>query len=455
MSNQSLHSWLQAEESAGTLDSRGEFTIEQSKAWEKLGTFQLPFAEAWILKLVQAAMASSQTQLVIKQTREETSFIFSQGPTWSRHQVEAAVFNPSTKGVDEIGHLAIGLRALALQKDRPFSVQYSDGEVWAWTGKAFANLDSADGASQLVVNVANYRFGQSKALLSLSHKSAATFRAAVSRTLAEHCHLCSRRLTVDGREITSYETDPVFGVSAVSTPLFVLKTPCEQSWQPLRIAAMAGKRSANVGAYKVSVPNRLALSQIDPEEFGTAGILSVFFRQELIRETLKLDRFIHKPTAAGSQILWLSDGVVVQREALGFNSPFGIGLVVSAEGLATDLTGLAPLQNREKQDRLRRSLVLIERVLANLSEQLGTDGFQVSGNKGSAALQGVVGAALLFAVPVAGLAVLTKAGFSYRYSKKLGDELDKAYDEGFKNLLGFLRERNGPLASGHHDSTRQ
>lgn len=58
-----LQNWLHSVGSQGALESEGDFSIAQDKAWEKLGAFQLPFTGAWVLKLVQAAVAGEATSI--------------------------------------------------------------------------------------------------------------------------------------------------------------------------------------------------------------------------------------------------------------------------------------------------------------------------------------------------------------------------------------------------------
>ena len=57
-----------------------------------------------------------------------------------------------------------------------------------------------------------------------------------------------------------------------------------------------------------------------------------------------------------SQILWVQDGVVIEREALALESDIGIGVLVDATGLGTDLGGFALRQSEEKKSARKKAL---------------------------------------------------------------------------------------------------
>lgn len=436
----SLHDWLRAAELEGDLDSRGEFTIEIGKAWEKLGTFQLPFEHAWVLKLVQAAVATPNCSLDIRQSREETAFIFENTTHWKPSAIEKVIFETSAKSNSEpLEHLAVALRALALNKKRPFSVSYANGVDWVWTGCRFARLNSTKESHATVVRVTHYQFGESNSFLSLGRIQASKFRAEIATTLAQHCHLAPNNITLDKRPLDGCLTDPYFGKTSQSHPLFVVYGKVHEDWEPLKLRHLAKQRAAKIGSYRVSIPAKTSIVPIGPEGCGAAAIVSAFFQKEVIQESMRLDRAYYRPATLQSQTIWICDGVVVKREPLDFFGALGLGALVSAQGLPTDLTSLAPLENEMKSDRLERSLKRIEESLLEVKKSLGPNGFEVSGNKLGVALTGVAGTALLFTIPLVGVAFLAKAGHSYKEIRNEGKQLDLAYDNSFDHLLSFLR----------------
>ena len=350
-----FHQWLLKEESTGNLDSRGEFTLNSSKAWEKLGKFQLPFPEAWVLKIVQAAMACEGTKIIITQSREETVFKFSPPPDWSRTELEKVVFDPSFQACRAQAHLAIGIRALAMQKTRPFAIQYADGQNLAWEGRSFVEIESAKPPLFFSVTVANYEFGMSRSRFSLTNSVASKFRAQVARVLSEHCHLCHKKLSFDGRKLSGYMGDHRFGLTTHSHPLCLFKTPHCEELPNLSIHGSVKKVKASLGPHRISIPSNAYPQDINLEEFGAAGILSIFSEKVARRRSMVLDHRVRIPYLRNSEILWVVDEVVVKREFLEFCDCVGLGIVISSHDLPTDLTGLTPRENQEKEKRIKNS----------------------------------------------------------------------------------------------------
>jgi len=437
VSNFSLHEWLQSESAAGTLDSEGEFTIVQSKAWEKLGEFQLPFPEAWVLKLVQAALSTPYTRLAVVQTREETRFDFTHAPEWSGTELEKAIFDTSYKAAPSLDHLAIAVRALARKKTRPFSIQYADGNRVAWNGSSFSTLDpDAPRAASLTLTVTNYEFGESKIIFSAGNSQAARFRADISGALCEHCHLAGERVTLDSKSLISYWSDPDFGKSDTSHPLTVLKAHPISLWQPIELKGEFYSPQSQLHDKKIAVS--LPTEREAITSFSAAAILSFFYRPELFRRDMKLDKWIYHPLDRQSRILWYSDGVIVKREPLGYEGPVGLGLIVSAEGLPTDLTGFTPLDSLEKRERIRQAVALLQPRLKELSQTIGEEPFSVKGLRSDTVVLGFVGATVAFTFPIIGVPWVVGSGFKVSKEMKENKELQFAYNNGLASLVEYF-----------------
>lgn len=440
MSGFSLHEWIQSASESGIFDSEGEFTLAQDKAWEKLGSFQLPFPQAWVLKLVQAAFSSPDTRLAVVQTREETRFHFSGAPEWTRLELEKAIFDTAYKGDRSLNHLAIAVRALARKKNRPFSIQDSQGDGVAWNGSSFARLDpgasrGASKADAFSVVVTNYEFGRSRLL---GGGDSARFRAEIAGALHEHCHLSGSRVSLDNKNLTSYWTDPDFGKTETSHPLTVLKAPPVPGWSSIEAKGELCSRQAKLHNKKVAVT--LPSGDSEVSSFSSAAMLSFFYRPELVRADMKLDRWVHHPLDRQTRILWHSDGVIVNREPLGLEGPVGVGLVVSAEGLPTDLTGFTPLESPEKRERLRHSVAQIKPLLKALGDTLGEEPFSVNGLRSDTVLLGFLGATVAFAFPIVGVPWVVSSGFKVSKEMRENRALQTAYNEGFSSLLAYFDE---------------
>lgn len=433
---ESLHSWLQAQESAGTLESQGRFTLEQSKAWEKLGAYQLPFQDAWVLKLVQAAAASPGTRLAVRLTRVECAFEFKGPPDWNPEGLKNAIFDINRPADDALGHLAVAIRSMALLKTRPFSIEYPSGENEAWTGEAFAELPQTENPDcSFAVTVANYKFGESGSFFSLSRGRGSEFRARITRTLSSSCHLCSDCLTLDSRSPGGFVADPKFGNTERSALVAVLRAPVHQDWPPLGVAGQASPmaKMGHLAVVAGRTPGTAA------PIFSTAALVALGYRKTMERRDMRLDRVVWEPAPHESEILWHCDGVVIEREKLSGNSCVGLGLLVSAKGLRTDLTGLRPLDNDEKRHRLRSALFLLEQLLVEFSSRDG--GFKVKAFSPGVGLTGAAGLALLFSVPLLGAAVMTKAGVDLVSLEKRRASLESRYREGLRLAISMLQGR--------------
>lgn len=438
MSEFSLHQWLQSEQAAGTLESEGQFTIVQSKAWEKLGAFQLPFPEAWVLKLVQAALATDDTQLAIVQTREETRFDYLQAPDWTSAELEKAIFDTSYKAERSLDHLAIAVRSLALKKTRPFSLRYSEGTQVAWTGTSFTPLDTADPSpGTFSLTVTNYEFGQSQIIFSTSHSQAAGFRADIAKAVTSHCHLARHRVTLDGRRPDCYLADPDFGLSSHSQPLTLFKAEPVQEWNPIAVVGEFYFTTAQLRHKKVDVALPTE-ERMQRSLFATAAVLTLFFRPELHRRTLQLDKWSFHSQERQSQILWYSDGVIVHREPLPFEAPVGLGVIISTEGLAMDLTGFNPLDRPTKQARIAHSFRLIREKLSAFRDSVGDQLFKVGGLRDETKLSGVLGAGVAVVAPMLGVPWVLASGYQATRQMQENKALQADFNSAFVALVNFV-----------------
>jgi hypothetical protein len=434
VSSFSLHEWLQSEQSAGTFESEGEFTIAQSKAWEKLGAFQLPFPEAWVLKLVQAALIENRGRVAVVQSREETRFSFRNVPDWTSTELEKAIFDTQYKAERSVNHLAIAVRALALQRTRPFALQYADGSQVAWNGSAFTPLEpERPSPGTFTLTVTNYQFDESKLLFSTGNSKAARFRADVVKALVEHCHLSGFRITLDTRPLERYWTDPDFGQTETSHPLAVLKAEPVEEWDSMVFEGHFQGKTADLVQRKIEMALPKRRDTIN--SVSTAVLLSCFYRPELLRKDMHLDKWFYHPLKRRSRVLWYSDGVIVSREALDFEATVGIGLIVSAHGLPTDLTGFNPLDGPEKKERVAGSLELIRPRLSQFKDGCGEKPFSVKGLRAETVVSGFIGAGVAFALPLLGVPWVVSSGYQISKQVKENNALQTAFNEALNEMF--------------------
>lgn len=76
MKRSELESFLQRTRSAGALDSEGHFTLNVAQAMEKLGKFQLPAPEFFVLKAIQAGVSAGAPCIKVTTARWRTRVEF-------------------------------------------------------------------------------------------------------------------------------------------------------------------------------------------------------------------------------------------------------------------------------------------------------------------------------------------------------------------------------------------
>jgi hypothetical protein len=430
-----LHQWLQEEKAAGLHESEGSFTLERSKAWEKLGAFQLPFPEAWCLKIVQAAHVHPSASLAVTQTSEENIFEFQGLPPLEWSELEPEVFSIDGQNDPFIEHLVVAVRALALQRSRPFSLS-CEGGVVVWNGQDFQVLSQTSESGCFQLAVSNYEFEQSKSIFSLSRKLVTKYRAGIARTLAQRCQFSDSSLTLDRRKLSGFATDPFFGLTDRSYPLVALRADPIEGWDPMVVDVRLEAPDPRLGYHRVACAGP---SDVGPQAFSTALLLSLQYEREVITETLRLERTVHRTAQGHSQIIWVRDGVVVDRESLDIEGNIALGLVVSAAGLESDLTSFSPLKNQRTRMRVARSLNLIAPLLSEWMGHLGANGLEVKGVDYRAGVSGVAGAAMMFAVPMVGAFFLARAGYDYYKSESLRKDFETSYNNGLYHLTEELK----------------
>ena len=438
-----LQAWLREQSSAGHADSTGEFTLAAEKAWEKLGAFQLPFAECWILKVLQAALTCQDGRVSVIVTRDVVRveiFSLTDFPTPDRQELESVVFSPNQARSDALNHLAIGIRALVGQKDRPFSLTYADGGVVGWTGKEFHVLQPAgvtdSERERFAVEVSHLSFEQGRDLLSRTRfaGAAALHRANVTLAVTQNCYPSSSRVSLDGRPLPGVEADQDYGETEDSHPLEILRGQLEGP-KPFLLAGRLGQ-SRKLGQHSLRL---MAAGRTKPCSPSTvAAILSVHFKLELVRESMKLDRYELGVGQGRLRLLWVRDGVIVWREPLPLTGAVGMGILVSCDDLVTDLTGLKP---RDDEPTARRRREALNRMLSELDDfRKGHGGgpIQVSGGILGPTVTGALGLGLAFAVPVLGVGVMARAGWKIAQSEWRRREMAHDFNRGLEALRETL-----------------
>lgn len=358
-----LEEFLQAEQQRGRTVSHGEFTLAREKALEKLAAYQLPFPEAWVLKIVQAAVASGAERLEIKQTPTDTLFGFNSPGAWSLARLEQAFLDPRPSGDPGLDHLVIGLRAASLNDGRPFQIRFpGGGESLVWSGRELEVVPSQ--ATELLrLTVSHRTLAEGKGIPGWRVFQAARRNAEILKTLSERCFVCPVPLTVDGRRMDVLQFCPTHGYTGSSHPVAL-------GWGDLDSPAMGlppGTLEGYVNPAQQNKPSSIQLL--------SRGVLRPLTKEHPRAGVYWLATVHLKLTGSGknkswdlraqpSVLYWVEDGVVLETEHLPVPSrAFSVAMFLSAAGLAHDLTGFGLVKDPE---RVRQGAAVVGAALAKI-----------------------------------------------------------------------------------------
>ena len=224
--------YLASQGAEGELDSQGKFTISQEDAVRKRARFTMPFGYAWVLKVVQAAVAWNSAEITVRQYRTFTLFAFCPRVHTvlpSEEELVEGLLSGDTQSLDPIALLCLGLRNMVEQTNLSFRLIIEipgrekrpiqsgrDAEGLALEER-LARVDSGTGLRLMVAHMPleRYLFGRlvPKPLL----KERPDLR--IAETLQRFCYLCPVKLTLDGKRIDGLLSNPTHGFHFQRRPL--------------------------------------------------------------------------------------------------------------------------------------------------------------------------------------------------------------------------------------------
>lgn len=345
MSASQLESYLKSLET-GQVESEGEFSIDVDKALEKLAAYQLPFKYAWVLKLVQAAVASGAAELDIKQTSSETYFRFP--IPWSLDELEEAFHKPP--GSDSaLSHLMTGLWSASLNDGRPFLLRAAGSQALMWTGREMRRVPKENKALQ-GVEVSHRRLSQGKAFPILNWLQSADVNSSISRLLTQRACFSPIPIRVDRRQLEPHGY------------------PTHQ-WENNHYLKFGWKAGDE---YDLSLPiqtfvRKQGLAKALPQRVQSSYYLTAHLG------THKLDsatnNWVLRPKKQPSRIVWVVDGVVLRDDPISEEESWiSVLIVASAEGLRTDLTGFDFQDDEELARRTEQACLGVSQTLNEPTE---------------------------------------------------------------------------------------
>jgi hypothetical protein len=363
LSDFDLNAFLATQLAEGTSQGEGGFTISHEKAALKMSQYSLPREHAWVLKIVQAAVAWKCFKIDLTQTRTESTFRFSshqldQLP--SNHDLVSAILRADPESGEPLESLGAALRILVEKTHLSFHLLIDKGQdepQAIYAGVYYGEMDEAKRALRREgwgpgINLAINHIPHTEVnRLLLNYVPIRRNGLPMMMELEKYAYVSPVPITVDGRRL-----DGVLRSSVLNW---------NYHRKPLRIAG-------------VEIPGDL-----DPPlpicDGFTNLVLSVYSRLEDFRSEVPLKRseayFVlaaevgkdsYETTwrAVRSRIYWVRNGVIVDEEPLPISTrTLELTIYASADGLEADLTGFQLIKNQAYQERRERLLKRITEVL--------------------------------------------------------------------------------------------
>lgn len=366
--------FLARQASEGNVESHGEFTVSQEKAAQKLGRLAFPFDYAWVLKIVQAAVAWKATGIQVRQYRAFTVFAFlpedlHQFPTEER--LVSTLLSGRVFAQEPLPLFCHGLRGLVEQAGLSFRLILNTGQrvvrpihagrhVSALAEEErLVRLAPAPGVRLLVAHLSFNQFFMSRYVPRPLLLGRPDLR--IVEALDRYCFLCPIPLVVDGRRVDRLLTHPQWGFRKERRPIALTPLKCP-ALPPLRVPeefeekliavqthplraqrSYGGNREGNVWLY---------LEGVDPPRASENAALTKLERSRQPR--------LHS-------LFFVSHGVVVERYTTSATTRHvAMILIAGADGWDTDLSGLSLIRSEALDEAIKSAVSLAGRRLLEL-----------------------------------------------------------------------------------------
>lgn len=320
-----LADYLKEASAEGEMTGEGSFTLARRKALDKLAAHTLPFESDWILKVIQAAVASGvRSSIKVKIERHETVISFAAESCWGMESIERAFYQPEATEERSLDHLKVALWAAGIEGRRAFRILMpGDTDMLIWNGNRLQRLPRDRRVPRFELAVTPLGVGAVKAFWLGRYMLTNERNADILRTLCQNCFMCPAPLIVDGRHIG--------GLEKLYLPA---GTPVQVCVQELNSHPLT----------KGSPPTLVVSGVVNKDQFNTAP--------------------------GESTLRWILDGVTISTENLTrIPTSLCATLFLDAQGMATDLTGLQLQDNEEKRERVKHALT---EAKASLSFMMGS-----------------------------------------------------------------------------------
>jgi len=364
MSDFDLNAFLASQQSEGVSKGVGNFTISHEKASQKMSQYSLPREHAWVLKLVQAAVAWKCSKLTLKQSRTASTFHFELDDCsrlGSNQDLVSALLRADLESQEPIDSLAMALRVLVERAHLSFLLLIDRGTGTSqaiYAGVFFAEMGEKKRAREreswsrgVTLRIHHIPHTDTNRLL-LNYIPIRHHGLPMLTELEQYAYVCPVPLYADGRRLDG-----------------VLRSSC-MNWnfhrKPLRLAGLEipGDQEPELPICD-DFTNRILTVHDSTENLKNTSSISKYSDAYFVigigvpKHPLGSQRLVSR-----SKLVWVRKGVIVEEQFLPcLTKNLTLALFVSAEGLSTDLTGFHLLQNEVLEGRQKRVINRVIRAL--------------------------------------------------------------------------------------------
>lgn len=371
MSDFDLGAFLQAQQAEGTSVGEGGFTISHEKARAKMAQYSLPRRDAWVLKLVQAAVRWGCDEFELKQTRKDSLFFLrltDASVLPSNKELLSAILAANLESKEAIHCLATAVRTLVEKNHLSFMLQVSgseQGQDAIFAGAYFSEMDPKRREARrvgwgkgLTLMVHHVPHTEPNRLLH-SYLSPMRYGLSLTSELDQYAYTAPLRLRDSGRRVNGVLTSSRMNWSLHLKPVKLAGVKGEALGPNLDLSDDFADRNFTVFTH----PRRAQRIKSGSRDYPAFYLLSF----QLPRLNFSISASPH-----GVRLVWVRDGVVVQEERIRRQAESLVGLFIfaNAAGLETDLTGFQLIEN---DSYLNRKAAVLSAVATALTRERASD----------------------------------------------------------------------------------
>lgn len=359
--------YIDSQRGEGHFDSSGEFSLAREKALQKMARFSLPFQGAWTLKVIQAIVASGSREAIdVHQLRDTTEFEFQLGEQLTLDQVEQAFFDVNSEPSEPLQHLRVALWSIGVGEERGFQLSLGGSEQLRWTGEKLVReqVSKPGRCGQLIVSHTSSQLDWLKRRTRGRRENSAVLKA-----LVDNCFVCPLPLRVDKRRIDVLQYCPVRGWSRQSIPFLLGFGQAE-----LPVLGVASGTYEEVEYRILSGPRYMSAKTLSCDEpdldyYSEAPVVYLVGLRG-VAQWGRDANFPIKFLPAESECYWVSDGVIVDKDAFEHpRTPFSASVFLNSSGIPSDATTLRLKQIPERKRRMKLAAQSVQQGLRDYSRQ--------------------------------------------------------------------------------------